>query len=202
MRLRIPRRFRRAREELVDLLEPFPGLTLARGDLTTYGRFRSLEPNLVSLLDGKEPGPASIADVLVLRARQHPMGAVSFMVQANEQRRGDRSRYARIDLVIVGNDYRGIGVGRSLLLCVNTYLLGSFGDSLYSISCLAAHPAVKQVLEELSFQGQSRPHLSYTHEELSLEGLELQSLISKFAEKTTSALRVVNYNLRQRCGNS
>ena len=188
--------------ELSGIFESYPRLGLTRGDLDTYRSFRHLEPGLVSLADGEHGAEEALLEVLVLREQEQDVGVVSFVVQPNAQKKGKLNRFARIDLVIGSNSHRNLGVGRVLLLSVNTYLLSTFGDCLYSISCLAAHPAVEKVLEESSFVGYKEEQRNFTREELKLEGLDIPALTRDFEDKTAAAVKILNYNLRQRDGSS
>ncbi len=186
--------------ELAGLFSEYPEFLLTRGDRITYRQFRNLEPNLVSVLDELVEDGETIADVLTVHDASQPMGVVSFAVNTNRLKPGRRNRYARIDLVIVDPSYRGLGVGRLLLWCVITYLLRNFGGSLYSISSLAAHPAISAVLKELSFVGTPRENANFIHEELKLENLDLPGLTDRVAGLTTSILQLLKFRRRQISG--
>jgi hypothetical protein len=122
-------------------------------------------------------------------------------VQENPHKSGKRNRFARIDLVITAGRYRTLGVGRALLLCVIVQLLREWGEGLYSISCLAAHPAVERTLQDLDFKGVAKEDLNYVHEELKLEDRDIGELTEHFAGLADAALKKLNFNLRQRDSN-
>ncbi len=184
------------------LFERSPCLTATFGEQEIYQHFRVLEPHLVSVLD--EVHLRQEPDILVLRMGGQPAGATSFLVETNVKRPVPPRKYARIDLVITEPDARGLGVGRLMLLGVLTHLLETEGTNLYSISCLAAHPAIEHVLGQLSFEekpsadhGLHADAQQYKHMEIRLDQGKLDDYKRKVLVKTSEALRVTNYRLRQ-----
>ena len=168
---------------------------LSRGDVAVYQALRATEPQLVSLLDHK---PAGALEALVLWESGTPLGAVSCVVQTNPLRPAEAQRFARIDIVIVPKHLRGLGLGRLLLASATAFLLQTQGPLLYSISCLAAHPAVAHALEELGFAADVRAALHYVHEELRLPPGEVPVLAERFRDEAAACLRRSAYALRQR----
>lgn len=154
----------------------------------------------MSIVDGMAGEDAGALDALVLSRENTTVGTVSYLVRENPHKSGKRNRFARIDLVITVERYRTLGAGRALLLCVIVHLLRSWGERLYSISCLAAHPAVEKTLENLGFESEAKENLNYVHEELKLEGRDSEALAEHFAGLADAALKKLNYNLRQRDG--
>ena len=130
---------------------------LSRGDLEAYQELRAREPQLVSLLDGKPDGGG--LETLALWEGSRLQGAVSCVVQVNPLRPTAANRFARIDIVVVPAASRGLGLGRVLLAGATAHLLRSQGELLYSISCLAAHPAVAHTLEAMGFAPGARDGL-------------------------------------------
>lgn len=183
---------------LEDLFADHPKFRLTLGNTDIYRQFRSREPHLVSIVDELPKSQLLLADVLVLHWGGAAIGAASFALQANPQKRERRRRYARIDLVIVPPGFRGVGVGKLLLLAVVTHLLRAHGPSLYSISCLAAHPAVGDVLEGCGFAATPRDHLHYVHEELKLADPEAERLAMEMSDRIRPVLQIVKFRLRQR----
>ena len=182
------------------LAEIFAGetlLRLTRGDMDVYQALRAQVPALVSLVDGKNPLEAAALDALVTWNGTVALGAVSFIVQANPHKPPPRDRFGRIDIVIVPESSRGLGLGRLLLTCATLYLVRHHGPEIYSISCLAAHPAVSKILESLSFVPDDRSSKNFVHEELRLEPLDLATLDATLARKAESILQRVKYDLRQ-----
>lgn len=184
------------------LFERFPRLAATFGEQEIYQHFRVLEPQLVSVLDEVPLRPEP--DILVLRLEGHPAGVTSFLVETNVQRPAPPRKYARIDLVITEPDARGLGVGRLMLLSVLIHLLETEGTNLYSISCLAAHPAIEHVLGQLDFgekpsadHGLHAEAQQYKHMEIRLDQSTLEDYKRKVLVKTSEALRVINYRLRQ-----
>lgn len=181
---------------LADVFGEDPWFFLEQGGLNIYQGFRHQEPNLVSIVDGK-PEMAKALDALVLHMNGHPVGAVSYLVQTNTRKTPPGNRYGRIDIVIVPASSRGSGLGRLLLLCANLVLLRNHGPSLYSISCLAAHPAVAVVLESVGYTPEHRENTDFVHEELRLEGQHHHSIERDFTGYLTRSFQAVRYGLRQ-----
>lgn len=184
---------------LVDLFEPYADLELTKGNQQVYREFRSLEPSLVSCLDESEEKKLE-PDVLVLEENGKPLGMISLVIQKNKYKKGAANKYARIDLVIVRENCRKLGIGRLLLLCGITYLLGTYGNRLYSISCLAAHKAVETVLMDLLFIGHYEDAKYFWQGELKIDEKDLKTLTGKFVENARQALNITNFRLRQRRG--
>lgn len=182
---------------LTDVFGEDPRFILEQGDLNTYQTFRHQEPNLVSIVDGK-PDMAKDLDALVLRMEGNPVGAVSFLVQANPRKTPPFDSYGRIDIVVVPGASRGAGLGRLLLLSATLTLLRDHGSSLYSISCLAAHPAVATVLESVGYTPEHRGNSDFVHEELRLEGEDRPGLERDFSTRLRGSFQQVRYALRQK----
>lgn len=183
---------------LVTLFTPYPGLDLNLGDRTIYKWFRCIEPSLVSYFDSKEGLSQSGVPILVVDAAGSPAGVVSFLVETNNYRSGRANQFARIDLVIVAPACRGLGIGRLLMFTVIIQLLEIYGRSLYSISCLAAHPAVEKCLEEVGFRGERRSKGRFKHEEIRLDLLDGDELLTSLKSRMNGTLQVTNFRLRQR----
>ncbi len=161
----------------------------------TYRRLRCLEPALVSVCDGDEAPP-----VLTLRLDGQPTGVLSLVTTENPRRSNPRSRYGRIDLVIVEPGARGLGLGRVLILSALGGLLREDGPSLYSISCLAAHGAVAKVLEDVGFVGVERMDQDFTLMKISVEDEGMEALLARFEEAAGHAVTKAAYRIRQRIG--
>ena len=169
-------------------------------DQAGYRQFRCLEPNLVSALDGKDDKTRTPLQVISIRDQRELMGVISFFTSFNARRPAASNRFARIDLVIVHDDYRQHGVGRLLVYSAIAHLLIDQRDCLYSISCLAAHDAIAKILEDVGFVASDRDGQNFIHEELKLDGKDRQQLASEFLDHTAMALQRTNYRLRQRNG--
>lgn len=184
--------------ELADVFEGQAGCRLTLGDHAAYQSLRLREPQLVSLADGKVPGTVSGYDAMALWHGEALLGALSFRVQRNPRREAPHDRYARIDVVVVPDARRGVGAGRLLLACATAYLLRTGEAPPYSISCLAAHPAVAHTLESMGYVPRPRAELQYVHEELTVAPDAAPDLARRFADEAAAALRRVRYALRQR----
>ncbi len=185
---------------LTDVFGEDSRFILEQGDLNIYRGFRHQEPNLVSIVDGK-PEMAKNLEALVLRLEGNPVGAVSFLVQTNPRKTPPSDSYGRIDIVVVSAAARGMGLGRLLLLSANLVLLRNHGSSLYSISCLAAHPAVAAVLESVGYTPGRRENTLFVHEELRLENEDWRGLERDFSGHLGQSFQQVRYALRQKTVN-
>ena len=184
------------------MLQPFPRLSVTRGDMATYNIFRRREPALVSIADHEDGENRKALDALVLFFEDDPLGAASYVVQTNQHRGPVRNQFARIDLVMADNRFRNLGVGRALVMCVMFHLLRNWQDKLYSISCLAAHEAIRKTLEGIGFVGQAKENLNYVHEEMKLDDSIVTGLTAEMEGRASAALKIVNYHLRQQGGTS
>lgn len=182
--------------ELADIFAPFPRFRLQNRQTAVYRQFRILAPSLVSLRDDA-PANSESGDELALFVQDEPVGVVSYCVSENKNRKVGAAAFARIDLVITHPAYRGKGYGKVLLLAALTCLLRDSGDRLYSISCLAAHPAIAKMLEELGFHGELRDGQNFKLETLNLNAGDAARSEKAFSRKLTDSLRASNYRFRQ-----
>lgn len=183
--------------ELTRVMRGYRDLRISLANASSYRRFRSVEPSLVSCLDGQVGEERREPDVLMVLVRNEPAGILSFVIETNPRKAGSADRYARIDLVIVARRFRGLGLSRLLILAVLVHLLREHGRRLYSISCLAAHEAIAHVLEEIGFVGQTRDGKGFRHEELRVDGPEADALGESFARQLRDAAQVTGFRLRQ-----
>ncbi len=183
-------------QPLVELFDHYPAMTISAGDSKSYRHFRSLEPTLSSCVDDSSLGDNTFHACVVIDIAGEAVGMASFVVSANRQKKGAANRYGRIDLVVTDKNMRGFGVGRLLVLSALVQLLSDYGHCLYSVSCLAAHPAMEQILEEVGFNGSYRQGRNFKHEEIAIRDGAATSLTA-LTEKLTSSIQQTNYRLRQ-----
>ncbi len=184
--------------KLADLFEVFPDLELNKGDLSILQVFRGQEPQLVAFFDGYDGEQKN--EVLVFSGKNEPLGIVSFVIMENKYKPHPNNKYARIDLVIVKNNSRNLGVGRLLTLCSIIYLLKTSGEQLYSISCLAAHEAMETILKDLSFQHREVKENDFWRGELTWKGSNLEKVTCRYVECANQYLKQTNFKLQQRSG--
>lgn len=189
------------RETLLDILNEDADFSMVLGDLATYRNFRHQEPQLVSIVDGK-PDLAGQLEAMVIRHKGQPLGALSFLVQENRHKPPPANKFGRIDIVIVPSQSQGIGLGRFLLLCGNLLLLRNHKSQLYSISCLAAHPAVAAVLEQSGYSAERREKEQFVHEELRLVEGGWRNMERDFTTLAVQSFQRLRYTLRQRKRNA
>ncbi|CCQ90489.1 hypothetical protein NITGR_290089 [Nitrospina gracilis 3/211] len=174
----------------------YPQMQVLEGDMTTFKRFRFLEPGLVSLLDSNPTALENHHKVLVLVYKNDPLGCIS-LVHLPRMDTLNRVFYnARLDLVIVANGFRGMGIGRSMMLMGMYYLLETLGDSLKSISAATPHPAADRVLQSLEFTLLPSQDGSL-HRTLDLKGLDRPGLLHVIRDKTDESLKRMHYTLRR-----
>lgn len=75
-----------------------------------------------------------------------------------------------------------------------------YTDRLYSISCLAAHDAIVKILRDEGFETRAVPDRHFTHAELRVTRQNRAGVRDRLALDAASALRTVNYRLRQTSG--
>jgi GNAT superfamily N-acetyltransferase len=177
------------------LFDPYPKFRLERNDLQQLRRLRALEPGLVSSIP---PDHQKELKVLGLYHQDQALGAVSFFCLANAQRKTKSNRFGRIDLVIADPAFRGHGVGRLLILCSLLHLFDEYHGRIYSISCLAAHVAVKKVLEDMGFISRQKGDENFTHEEFPIGSLDEETALrGQVQSRAEENARSVNYRLTQ-----
>lgn len=183
--------------DLAQPFAPYPRLSPVHDDFKVYREFRPLEPELVAYHDRLAQTERVDFGVLSIRAGESTLGVGSYVAEANKQKPRPANRYARIDVIIVNPGFRGLGVGRAVILCVAIHLLETYGTRLYSISTLAAHPAVERVVEQLGFLPQRREHDGFTRESLELTGRDAAALAREYRQRLEAGLQALNYRLRQ-----
>lgn len=179
------------------LCKPYPRLSLTLGDELAYRRFRTLEPSLISCIDEHAGSEVRQVQYLVVQCESVPAGVLSLVVQANACRRTSACLFARIDLVIVQNCYRGLGLGKLLVLSSIVQAIDAYADRLYSISCLAAHGAMAKILERVGFARTERENRNFIHEELRLDRGNIAELTERFVAEARAAAQAANFRIRQ-----
>lgn len=179
------------------LMAGYDAIRLVAADQLLYRRFRSLEPGLVSCIDGEQPSDARL-DILAVELFGAAAGVCSLVVRTNPHKPDGRNRYGRVDLVIVERQARGLDLGRLLTLAGVVQMLADHGEQLYSISCLAAHPAIAHILEDVGFQPDDKRDDTYCHEQLKLDDpSRLFALRTQMLDATVAAAQSCNFRIRQ-----
>lgn len=181
--------------EITTALRPSPRIHITTCSRMLYRRFRVLEPTLASCLD--DTSDTARLDILSIALDGEPCGVVSLVTRRNAQKTTARSLYGRVDLVIVHESRRNLGLGRVLMLAGLIQLLKSNSGRLYSISCLAAHPAIQQVLEQVGFHTEARPNCNFKHEETSVDEQGSDDFAERLIRELSAAARRTNYRIRQ-----
>ncbi len=180
------------------LFRPYPKLSLTLGDESSFRRFRSLEPSLISCVDEHTGTEKPQIRYLVVHAENVPAGVLSLVVQANARRPTGACLFARIDLVIVRECYRDLGLGKLLVLSSIVHAVDVYADRLYSISCLAAHGAIAKILERVGFTRTQRVNRNFIHEELRLDPGNIAELTERFVVEARAAAQAANFRVHQR----
>ncbi len=179
--------------ELKNIYAPFSDLSLTKAENALYINFRNMEPHLVSCSDNFSADQKE--EVLVLHEKGHPLGMVSVVIRENLHKATPPKSYARLDLVIVSKPYRNLGVGRLLIVSALLFVLRTWEQKIYSISCLAGHKTVEKFLKELSFQDHPRKEKDFWQGTLNLEERSPQDLLDSYLKKAKSCLQWTVYQL-------
>ncbi len=99
--------------------------------------------------------------------------------------------------MIVAPVFRGLGLGKVMVLASLVHILEAFGQRLYSISCLAAHPAIEVILSQVDFDRSVRGEKNFVHEELHI-GMDRRKLVNDLVTATAQASQTANFRCRQR----
>lgn len=182
-------------ETIRSALTGFERIRIEEADEALFSRFRTLAPQLVSCLDGD--GDARRPNVLAAYIDGTPAGVATWVARRNACRKVKANLYARIDLVIVAESHRRLGIARLLTLSTLVHLADTHGERLYSVSCLAAHQAMEVILEELGFTGEVRPGQHFKHESIRVDQSDFSAWGRHLAELLGSAARMTNYRIRQ-----
>lgn len=183
-------------EVLRKLVEEFPFIELNLVDESVYRSFRVLEPALVSIYDKTKPGELDKHEVITFSYRDRAIGMVSLITAFNEHRPSSRKFYGRIDLVIVKPDFRKAGIANANVLATLLYLLRSHLNDLYSISCLAAHPAMEAILKKYGFVEKRKEDLFVLYEK-TLDDENVAEFVQALEKLAKEACQLANYRLRQ-----
>lgn len=183
-------------EILQDYTSEFPRLKLFYADQVLYSQFRAREQQLVSVLDkGKHD---ALHRVIALEAYEDNIGMTSFTLHENSMRPDKRKHYARVDLVIVPDVFRGLGASKIVVLACLIDLLREFGDRIYSISCLAGHDAIAHILSQLGFTENRQKKDDFRHFEQKVSDDTSSELFAYYDQQLKYSLQSTNYKCRQR----
>jgi GNAT superfamily N-acetyltransferase len=180
--------------ELTALFEESHDLKLVKAEKALLRSFRVLEPSLVSCVDTFDGDYEE--EYLVLLEKGQPLGVVSMVVFENVHKPAPPKNYARLDLVIVNEKYRNVGLGHLLIICSLIFILKSRGRQLYSISCLAAHETVEKYLKELSFTEHHHEEKNFWQGVLDLEKNNWDAFLRVYLKKAQACLLWTKYKLR------
>lgn len=181
---------------------PFSNLHLDLADEALFRRFRRIEPGLVSCADDQRAGATPRLDYPALHHRQEPAGVLSLVIQGNAKRRDPADLFARIDIVVVEPRFRGLGFGKLLVLAALVHVLDAYEGRLYSISSLAAHPAMERILEQVGFTGTPRANRDFVHEELKLETVNHGVVMGDLTAAASAAAHQASFRARQQFNSS
>lgn len=184
--------------QLASIVRPFPPLAFGWADEALFRRFRSLDPTLVSCLDSHSGDRSTEEEYLVVTCNEVPTGLVSLVTRENRRRPPASSLYTRIDLVIVEKRFRRLGLARLIVLASIVHAVKVRGSRLYSISCLAADPAIERILLPIGFASSQRNNRTFVHQELKLGHVSRDTLVDRLMTDATAAARIATYRLRNR----
>ena len=172
-------------------------ISAAIADQSVYTRFRVREPNLVAYFDEHRDAPNAETFFTVVYVKEDPAACASFIVDRNAQKTNDRSYFGRLDLVMTFEQYRGFGLGRIVMLAALGHAIETYGNRLYSISCLAAHEAVAHVLESLGFERRVTSDELYVQEQYALDDSAAVVLVDSVVDELSRSAQRAAYRVRQ-----
>jgi predicted GNAT family N-acyltransferase len=169
-------------------------LTFVHQDIKVYQTLKANEPQLKSIADDH---PDYIPDSFSLLLGRESAGTIATFHFRNQARQDKRDLFSRIDIVIVNQNLRGLGIGRVLIAGALLQSWKSFSDSLYSISSLAGHLAVEKVFQNYGFKTEHREGQNFAQCSLDCQQ-KPEVLLGRFSECLESAIQGSNYRIRQR----
>lgn len=185
---------------LAELVQDGDRINLTTVSEDTYKRFRCLEPSLASCLDELKNKSHARTFFVAVEIDGQPVAVTSLVVQSNPRRSSPLTAYGRIDLVIVDSEFRSLRLGRLVVTAALLELLEKFGTQLYSVSCLAAHPAIERILDSFGFTKTLRGEKNYVHEEIKLQGDDHIQMRSNLTDALTECLQQSRFHIRQVLG--
>lgn len=186
-----------AKDKINKLYTNFPSSEIRFGEFGKFASAHAREAHLGSSYKEHEEEGKGALDVLCLYHRSQLMGCLSFFLEKNEKRKCEADHFARIDIVIVEEEFRNIGVGKLLVFTAIKYLIERWGQGIYSISCLAAHAAMAKILEQIGFQGEQRANEDFKRETITFAEMDLDEFSSLINERISGSMQLVRYRLRQ-----
>ena len=177
--------------------DEFPQLAFKAGSESDYRFFRLKEPHLVATHDTVSDSEAH--HILKLDVFGEPAGLITFLIDRYRHRQSRRNLFARLDLVIVLEKFRGLDIANCATQGGLLFVLSLYTKQLYSISCLAGHEGMAHILDNLGFKILAQDkncqryeyHVDRTSEEI---------LFGQLRESLPEALKLLNYRSRQRKG--
>lgn len=85
-----------------------------------------------------------------------------------------------------------------MVLAALVHMLEAFEQRLYSISCLAAHPAIEAILAGVGFEKRDRGDKGFVHTEQRTDETDVRKLVNNLVEATAQTARVAAYRCRSR----
>jgi GNAT superfamily N-acetyltransferase len=188
---------RAARRGVATFYDEFPDVEIRYGELDVFKSSSMREPGLQSSYSGKRGDGKACFDVLTLYRKGQLLAALSYFVDTNPRRKTSDNLFARIDVVVTEKDYRGMGVGKLLVITALKYVMQRWGVHLYSISCLAAHDAMARILDSVGFASEQRPNENYVRQTLSFTEVDRAEFAARIDRALAETIQRVRYKFRQ-----
>lgn len=183
--------------ELSTLLDAYPHVRIHFGQKDDFTKFRTYAPQLVSCFDNAQKDLEQ-PQLLVFHWKEQPLGVLSFFIEHNQYKTSSLNHYARIDLVIVPQQFEGFGIASVLIYAALVYFLNAHAARLYSISCLAAHPAVAHILEtKCGFQPKKEKVDDYTEYALQIDEGQATTYHAEAYQRAEESVMQCAYRIRQ-----
>ncbi|OIQ17867.1 MAG: hypothetical protein BM556_10600 [Bacteriovorax sp. MedPE-SWde] len=181
------------------IVQNYDQLTIKVNDQDAFNKLARVEGSLVSSYS-KNSKSEQYFQTIVIYYADHLIGAISFFVAKNEMRKVKNNLYERIDIVVVPKRFRGNGISKALVLLAIHYCNISFGNRIYSISCLAAHEAISRVLDGLNFRCNRGNDENFSRHSIYFDPSESQEYAKLIEENLKSAIHRINYKLHKEIG--
>ena len=185
------------KSKIAKLYKDFPHAELRFSEFDKFAIAHRREPHLGSSYNDDPEKGQGIFDVLCLYYKGAQVASLSFFVEKNKMKRQEPDHFARIDIVIVENEFRRLGLGKLLVFTAIKYLLDRWSARIYSISCLAAHDAMAKILDGIGFHAEQRPEENFIRATISFDEVNQDEFSALINSRLEDSIQLVRYRLRQ-----
>lgn len=186
-----------AKKKLSRLFAKLPASEIRYGEADKLLSAQHREPHLEGSYKGNLREANDDVEVLSLYLDGEFAACLSIFLEKNNMKNDEADHFARIDIVIVEDNFRKMGLGKLLVMTSIKYVLDRWGPKLYSLSCLAGHEAMAIILEDVGFKGEQRRNEEYKRETLSFNDVDQDEFSSFIDTRVADTIKLVRYRLRK-----